>query len=64
MGGANHKDFHDIPHSGDPGSSNRAVHSGRCRIVSMSSTSDKEATVQVQILQKLQKVSTRLDKVE
>ena len=51
MGGANHKDFHAIPHSGDPGSSNTAVRSGRHRIVSTSSTSDEKATLQLQILQ-------------
>ena len=62
MGEANHKDFHDIPRSGDPGSSNTAVRSGRHRIVSTSSISDEEATVQLQILQELQKVSTRLEK--
>ena len=47
VGGANHKHFHNIPHSGDPGSSNTAVRSGRHRIVSESSTSDEEATVQL-----------------
>ena len=64
MGGANHKDFHAMPHGGDPGSSNTAVRSGRRGIVSTSSTSDEEAAVQLQILQELRKVTTRLDKVE